>query len=95
MPGAAAGRHTLRVRVDNRFDEDSALHIPNDYFSYNGINRPVQMDFVGEDFLEWVHLTPVRTEKGWTLRAEGRVRCGRDTALCAEITLAEKRAVQK
>ena len=90
MPGAAAGRHTLRVRVDNRFDEDSALHIPNDYFSYNGINRPVQMDFVGEDFLEWVHLTPVRTEKGWTLRAEGRVRCGRDTALCAEITLAEK-----
>lgn len=90
VPGTAAGRHTLRVRVDNRFGEDSALHIPNDYFSYNGINRPVQMDFVGEDFLEWVHLTPLKTENGWQMRAEGQVRRSGENVLCAEIALAGK-----
>ena len=25
------GEHTLRIEADNRFDADSALHIPNDY----------------------------------------------------------------
>lgn len=28
--------HTLEVKADNRFSSESALHIPNDYVSYDG-----------------------------------------------------------
>ena len=38
---AAPGMHTLRVEVDNSFNEESALHVPNDYYTYGGITRPV------------------------------------------------------
>ena len=37
------GEHVLRVEVDNRFSEESALHFPNDYYSYGGITRPVTL----------------------------------------------------
>ena len=40
------GEHILRVEADNRFDTDSALHIPNDYYAYGGIsNYNVVYDF--------------------------------------------------
>ena len=41
------GEHTLRIEADNRFGEDSALHIPNDYYAYGGINRPVAAEEPG------------------------------------------------
>lgn len=40
----AAGEHLLEVHVDNSFSEASALHIPNDYMTYGGINRPVALE---------------------------------------------------
>ncbi|MBQ7888069.1 MAG: beta-glucuronidase [Clostridia bacterium] len=45
------GRHTLRVEVDNRYGEDSALHVENDYYSYGGMNRPVTVQNLGEVYL--------------------------------------------
>ncbi len=41
------GRHTLCVEADNRFGEDSAFHVPNDYYSYGGVNRPVLIEVLG------------------------------------------------
>ena len=38
-----AGEHTLAIVADNRFSEQSALHVPNDYMSYGGISRPMSM----------------------------------------------------
>ena len=38
------GEHALTVEVDNRFGADSALHVPNDYYSYGGITRPVVIE---------------------------------------------------
>ncbi len=59
------GLHTLRVEVDNRYGDDSALHVPNDYYSYGGITRPVTAEILPEVYLTQLHVTPVRTERGW------------------------------
>ena len=42
------GSHTLTVEVDNRFGEDDALHVPNDYYIYGGLNRPVTVEQLGK-----------------------------------------------
>ncbi len=68
------GEHTLRVEADNRFDADSALHIPNDYYSYGGINRPVIVEEVGSTYITWLHVTPRKTTDGWTVDAQVSVR---------------------
>ena len=47
LPEQSAGVHTLELVVDNSWNEDiSALHIPNDYQSYNGITRPVELAYI-------------------------------------------------
>ena len=38
--------------MDNRFTENSTLHIPNDYYTYGGINRTVELHRVGRVYLE-------------------------------------------
>lgn len=43
---ASAGLHELCVEVDNAFGEQSTLHIPNDYFTYGGINRSVELHYL-------------------------------------------------
>ena len=44
------GEHLLEVDADNRFSEASALHIPNDYMSYGGISRGVQLEYLEDAF---------------------------------------------
>ncbi len=46
------GRHVLRVEADNRYSEESALHVENDYYSYGGINRPVTVQNLGDVYLK-------------------------------------------
>lgn len=45
------GVHRLRIAVDNRYGEDSALHVENDYYSYGGVNRPVDVEQLGSAYL--------------------------------------------
>ena len=45
------GEHEIKVEVDNTFGEHSALHIPNDYYTYGGITRPVILEYVPDDEL--------------------------------------------
>ncbi|MBQ3705058.1 MAG: hypothetical protein II888_01260 [Clostridia bacterium] len=68
------GEHTLRVEADNRFGEDSALHIPNDYYAYGGINRPVLVEELGKAYITRCRVTPRKTEQGWVAEAEVSVR---------------------
>lgn len=91
LTDVTAGRHILRVQADNRFGEDSALHVPNDYFSYNGINRPVQMDFVDNDYLEQLHILPIRTSQGWKAALSGKVFLTKEDTPHLEISIAGKR----
>ena len=48
IPGLSTGAHELVVEVDNTFGDHSALHLPNDYYTYGGLTRPVEMQFVPE-----------------------------------------------
>lgn len=43
LENVAAGEHTLRVTTDNRYETASVLHFPNDYYTYGGLNRPVEL----------------------------------------------------
>lgn len=59
------GQHTLTVEADNRFGEDSALHLPNDYYSYGGITRPVLVEQLGDAYITRIQVTPAKTPEGW------------------------------
>lgn len=63
------GEHLLEVKVDNRFSEESALHIPNDYMTYGGITRPVVLEELADTYIKWVHVTPVK-EENWKAKIE-------------------------
>ena len=50
--------HVIRVIVDNSFSEYSALHIPNDYYTYGGITRPVSMSRISSTYIKQIKFTP-------------------------------------
>lgn len=81
-----AGWHVIRAEVDNTFGEHSALHVPNDYYTYGGITRPVVLEMVPDVYLEQVHFTPFKRGEKWCARIEVRL-CG----LTGEKTEAEVR----
>ena len=87
VKGLPWGTHTLTVEVDNRFGEDSALHIPNDYYSYGGITRPVAAEQLGDAYVKQLHITPVRTESGWQARAEAVVVSLSDVPMTCQVRL--------
>ncbi len=64
------GEHELRVDVDNSFGEHSALHIPNDYYTYGGITRPVVMEGVSDVYIKNVHFTPYMKCGKWNSKIE-------------------------
>lgn len=74
LTDVAAGSHTLSVCADNRYTEDSALHIPNDYHTYGGITRPVALEELGDAYIRFVHVTPIRYAGGWMARITAEVR---------------------
>lgn len=59
------GKHELVVEVDNSFSEASALHVPNDYYTYGGIIRPVSIEYVPELFIERIAFTPSKPSGDW------------------------------
>ncbi|MDR3593754.1 glycoside hydrolase family 2 TIM barrel-domain containing protein [Clostridium sp.] len=65
IKNVGCGLHSIEVEVDNSFNEDSALHIPNDYQSYGGISRPVIVEFLPDIFIKYVHFTPTYEDRGW------------------------------
>ena len=73
-PNTAAGTHTVSVRVTNAFGPDSALHVPNDYYTYGGITRPVVMEILPDVYITHVHAAPVLTAEGWSLELTAGVR---------------------
>ena len=72
--GVRPGIHLLRVEADNRFGEDSALHIPNDYYAWGGIHRPVLVEEVPDAYITYCHVTPVRGKNGWEADTETGIR---------------------
>lgn len=67
------GVHHLRVNVDNRFSEKSALHVPNDYMTYGGINRGVTLERINNAYIDFIHAVPEKTQSGWKLHIDVKV----------------------
>ena len=64
----AAGEHVIRVEVDNSFSEASALHVPNDYYTYGGFNRTVVLEEIPDLYIRNVHFEPYRDKDTWKAR---------------------------
>ena len=92
-----AGEHVLRVEADNRFDADSALHIPNDYYAYGGINRPVILEEVADAFITRCHAAPRKTPDGWAadIRVSVRNLGGQPFQGTLKLSLAGKEAAEE
>lgn len=67
------GEHEIKVDVDNTFGEHSALHIPNDYYTYGGITRPVAMESIADVYIKTVHFTPYIENEKWNAKIEAIV----------------------
>jgi len=65
VPLVEPGEHELTVTVDNSFHEHSSLHLPNDYYSYGGIIRPVVMEEIGAAWLDHASWTPFQEDGTW------------------------------
>ncbi len=62
------GTHRLKVVVDNSFGDHSALHTENDYYTWGGITRPVELQQVPYLHITRIHAVPERQSGGdWTL----------------------------
>ena len=85
--GLENGIHRLEVYADNRFSEESALHVPNDYMSYGGISRGVVLEELGEAYIEYLHAVPVREEEGWSVKTAVKVNSLSDKDLTGSLKL--------
>lgn len=65
IPEVEAGEHEIVVMVDNSFSEKSALHIPNDYYTYGGITRPAAFEEISDIFIERIQFTPIMDGGSW------------------------------
>lgn len=65
IPSVKAGEHELIILADNTFSEASALHVPNDYYTYGGIIRPVVMEVIPEVYIERLEFVPLQEGSSW------------------------------
>lgn len=70
IPKVAAGEHEIKVVVDNSFGEHSSLHLPNDYYTYGGMTRPVTMEEIPDVYIKQIRFTPDRTKEIWGAKIE-------------------------
>ena len=91
IKSAACGTHTLSVACDNTFSEESALHIPNDYFTYGGITRTVSIEYLPDVYIENVHFTPSYRDGVWHGHISLRIKNlgSAEKTVSARITLAD------
>ncbi|MBQ3427460.1 MAG: hypothetical protein IJH37_10020 [Clostridia bacterium] len=64
------GGHEIKVEVNNTFGEHSALHTPNDYYTYGGITRPVVLESISDAWIKNVRFTPYMKDGKWNAKIE-------------------------
>lgn len=79
------GEHEIKVEVDNTFGEHSALHVPNDYYTYGGITRPVAYEQVDDVYIKNVHFTPKFQDGKWSAKIEVSIGSLSDTAINVDV----------
>ena len=88
LPHLPEGKHTLEIVADNRFSDQSALHVPNDYMSYGGVTRPVLVERLGDAYLRLVHVTTRKVGETWQAHVEAWVVNLTERELTVDLTLA-------
>lgn len=81
------GEHRIDVVVDNTFSEKSALHIPNDYYTYGGITRPVAMEYVGDVYIKNMHFTPSLNNGKWSAKILVEIENLKDSEITASVSI--------
>ena len=66
----STGEHEIKVDVDNTFGVHSALHTPNDYYTYGGITRPVVIESISDAWIKNIHFTPYIKDGKWNAKIE-------------------------
>lgn len=70
----AAGEHEILVHISNMHGEISALHVPNDYYNYGGISRPVTMHLIPAGVLiRHVHAVTRRDGSKWKVACRAEI----------------------
>ena len=70
----SAGEHELLVHISNEHGEISALHVPNDYYNYGGISRPVEMHLIHNALLiRHVHAVTTPDGDDWKVECSAEV----------------------
>lgn len=64
LEDAAPGEHTLRVTADNRYETGGLLHFANDYYTYGGLIRPVEMHRLSGARIRRMQFSCVQTCEG-------------------------------
>ena len=68
------GTHEILVHVSNMHGEISALHVPNDYYNYGGISRPVSLHLIPAGLLiRHVHAVTTPAGKGWKVACRAEI----------------------
>lgn len=75
------GEHEIKVEVDNTFGKHSALHIPNDYYTYGGITRPVSIENIAQVYIKNIRFTPYMKNGKWNAKIEVNIENLTDTAI--------------
>ncbi|MBQ2665071.1 MAG: beta-glucuronidase [Clostridia bacterium] len=70
VKNVSAGEHEIKVEVDNTFGVHSALHTPNDYYTYGGITRPVVFESISDAWIKNIHFTPYIKDGKWNAKIE-------------------------
>lgn len=70
IKNVTSGEHEIKVEVDNSFGEHSALHIPNDYYTYGGITRPAALEYLPDIYIERIRFTPNLSGSKWGAKTE-------------------------
>ncbi|MCX7714226.1 MAG: beta-glucuronidase [Clostridia bacterium] len=70
VKNVSKGEHEIKVEVDNTFGGHSALHIPNDYYTYGGITRPVSLEIIADVYIKNIRFTPYHKNGIWYAKVE-------------------------
>ena len=95
IKNVSKGEHEIKVNVDNSFGEFSALHVPNDYYTYGGIIRDTALEKLPDIYIESICFVP-GYDKKW--RAKTKVSIvnlsGEEKECSLKIKLCEKKIIK-
>lgn len=60
--------YTIEVLVSNELSADSALHIPNDYYTYGGIIKPVVIEKLSTTYIKQLQWTTQLVDNIWQIK---------------------------